>query len=185
MPRSAAGTEALDQRGFTLIELLVALLIVAVVSAVAALALPRGSQQRMQREADRLAALFDAARQQAASSGQPLAWVAGADGYAFARIGPQGWELLRQPPLQPQRWSWLDRDGPPPGLVRSASATLQAGPVAVALAGGIQPAGASPNWLVFGSEPVQPAMRVSLSRDGAIASVGSDGLQAFQVSWQR
>jgi general secretion pathway protein H len=62
-------------RGFTLIELLIVLAIVALASAVATLALRDPQASALEREADRLSALFEAARAEARASGLPLLWV--------------------------------------------------------------------------------------------------------------
>ena len=62
-------------RGFTLIELLIVLAIVALASAVATLALRDPQAYALEREADRLSALFEAARAEARASGLPLLWV--------------------------------------------------------------------------------------------------------------
>ena len=62
-------------RGFTLIELLIVLAIVALASAVATLALRDPQASALEQEADRLSALFEAARAEARASGLPLLWV--------------------------------------------------------------------------------------------------------------
>ncbi len=55
--------------GFTLIELLVVLLLIAMVSGLAGLALRDGGESRLEREALRLAALLEAGRAEARASG--------------------------------------------------------------------------------------------------------------------
>ncbi len=61
-PRAAGPSRP---RGFTLIELLIVLVIVALASAVATLALRDPQASALEREADRLSALFEAARAEA------------------------------------------------------------------------------------------------------------------------
>ena len=55
--------------GFTLVELLVVLLLIALVSGMASLALRDGHEARLEREGQRLAALLEAGRAEARSSG--------------------------------------------------------------------------------------------------------------------
>lgn len=61
-------------RGFTLIELLVVVVLIAVASAVASLALRDPAATQLEHEAARLAALFEAARVEARASGIAVIW---------------------------------------------------------------------------------------------------------------
>ena len=61
-------------RGFTLIELLVVVVLIAVASAVASLALRDPAATQLEHEAARLAALFEAARAEARASGIAVIW---------------------------------------------------------------------------------------------------------------
>jgi general secretion pathway protein H len=71
-----AGTGgARRSRGFTLIELLIVVAIVALASAVATLALRDPQTSALEREADRLSALLEAARAESRASGLPALWV--------------------------------------------------------------------------------------------------------------
>ncbi|OZB47299.1 MAG: type II secretion system protein GspH [Thiomonas sp. 14-66-4] len=193
MPTSAAGSSAAmagrgaRQRGFTLVELLVVLLVMALLTGLAALALPRSGQDSMQREADRLAALLDAARQQAAARGEPLAWAPGAAGYTFLQPSPTGWVPLNDAPLVARAWQWLGAGGtPPPGYLPRVNAdAVRAGNVVVQASGGASGTGASTSWLVFGTEPVSPPMQVTLQGDGRVVTIASNGLAPFAVSSQR
>ncbi len=81
--------------GFTLIELLVVVAIVAIATAGVAFALRDSGSTRLGREADRLSALFEAARAQSRASGVPVAWQPVAGGFRFTGL-PGG--------DQPQRW---------------------------------------------------------------------------------
>ena len=87
--------------GFTLIELLVVVVIIAIASAVATLALRDPSATRLEHEAARLAALLEGARSEARSSGlsaywEPKAAQSGAEGFRFVGL-PASSEL-------PARW---------------------------------------------------------------------------------
>ena len=71
-----AGTGgARRSRGFTLIELLIVVAIVALASAVATLALRDPQTSALERDADRLSALLEAARAESRASGLPALWV--------------------------------------------------------------------------------------------------------------
>ena len=79
MPTSAAGNRRVASRfdsarcrgpgGFTLIELLVVIAIIAIATAGVGLALRNTGQENLDREAERLSALLEAARAQSRASG--------------------------------------------------------------------------------------------------------------------
>ena len=87
--------------GFTLIELLVVVVIIAIASSVATLALRDPSETRLEHEAARLAALFEGARSEARSSGlaaywEPKSGKEGVEGFRFVGLPestglPAGW----------------------------------------------------------------------------------------------
>jgi len=89
------------QSGFTLIELLVVVVIIAIASSVATLALRDPSATQLEHEAARLAALLEGARTEARSSGlaaywEPKAAAADAEGFRFVGLPdsgelPTGW----------------------------------------------------------------------------------------------
>ena len=76
-------------RGFTLLELLVVVSIMALATAGVGLALRDGSQQSLEREGERLAALLESARAQSRASGVPVRWQAVAGGFRFDGL-PEG-----------------------------------------------------------------------------------------------
>jgi len=93
MPTSAAGSKsgrrvARGSGGFTLIELLVVLAILAFASAGVVFALRDADDARLEREALRLAAMFEAARAQSRASGIAIEWQATRDGFVFAGATP-------------------------------------------------------------------------------------------------
>ena len=203
MPTSAAGSSGIASRapwlrrgprrptaarGFTLLEMLVALMVIGIVTALAALALPPSQNAQVEREAQRLAALFDAARQRAAEQGVPLAWVAGPRGYAFVQRTQQGWEPVESDLLRTRSWPWSGgglADSPDwitaiGGFPRSAAFSVNG--VGVDLRrGGSTGTAAPPTWLVFGGEPVGNPVRLQLTDGDRSETISSDGFAPFAV----
>jgi general secretion pathway protein H len=87
--------QPVQARGFTLIELLVVIAIIAIASAGVTFAMRDSSQTRLEREAQRLAALLESARAQSRSSGTPVSWRVTPDGFRFEGLAtgalPQKW----------------------------------------------------------------------------------------------
>lgn len=69
--------------GFTLLELLVVITIIAFASAGVGMALRDGGQTALEREAQRLAVLFESARAQSRASGIPVYWHPVEGGFQF------------------------------------------------------------------------------------------------------
>ena len=181
--RPAAG-RCSGQDGFTLVELLVVLLVMSLVTGLAALAIPHGRSDALQREGDRLAALLDAARDRAAAEGVPLAWAPSHNGYTFVQPGPQGWTPVNAPPLAAHRWAWDGADAAPPpaGPPPATGPTIHADGITIVARGGVGAPGAAPGWLVFGAEPVSPPMEVTLRAADSQVTVSSDGISPFVSS---
>lgn len=74
------------QRGFTLMELIVVVAIIAIASAGVMFAMPDASSTALEREAQRLAALFDSARAQSRASGLAVTWRPTDEGFVFEGI---------------------------------------------------------------------------------------------------
>jgi general secretion pathway protein H len=77
------------QRGFTLLELMVGIASVALATALVTLALPASGSRALARDADRLAALLEAARAQSRAAGVPVTWRLTAGGFAFDGLPPK------------------------------------------------------------------------------------------------
>lgn len=92
---------ACHSRGFTLLELMVVVSIIALGTALAGLALRDGGQAALEREAARLAALFESARALSRASGVPVRWRPTAQGFAFDGLPPTATPLPTH---------WLDAD---------------------------------------------------------------------------
>jgi general secretion pathway protein H len=137
--------------GFTLLELLVVLTLMAVAVAAVALALRDPSATRLEREAERLAALLEAGRAESRASGLPVRWQPlrspGEDGEHFRFHGlPPGLAL-------PQRWL---HDGVHAEIVGATALNL-------------------------GPEPVIGAQQVTLVLEDRRVTLATDGLQPFTI----
>jgi general secretion pathway protein H len=131
-------------RGFTLIELMVVIVIIALGTALAALALPDARDTALTRDAERLAALLESARAQSRAAGVPVSWRPTADGFAFDGLPATA-------PRLPGHW--LDARTTVDG---NAPLLLGPDPVIGAQAVVLHPAGASqPQWRV-GTDGLRP-----------------------------
>lgn len=162
MPTSAAGSSrnasapvAARASGFTLLELLVVIAIIAMATAGVGFAMRDSGQTTLDREGERLAALFESARARSRASGAVVRW----------RLTPEG----------PGAFTF---DGLPRGALpdRWMSTGVSAQPIA---ADG-RPAAA----LQLGPDPIIAAQQVLLSSSGPPARslrVGTDGLRPFTI----
>jgi general secretion pathway protein H len=164
--------------GFTLIELLIVVAIVAVASAVVTLAVRDPQASALEREADRLSALLEAARAESRASGLPLLWVPVKEG---ATVG--GSSVRPEPST--------DADGRQNANVSGrASGEQTAGFRFVGLPSRL---GFPEHWqspgvtaevigapaLVLGPEPLIGAQRVALRLADRRLTLASDGLGPF------
>ncbi len=171
------------QQGLTLLELLVVLAIIGFAMAGVSLSLRDSSQTQIEREAQRLVAVLDAARAQSRTSGVALIWQATPEGFV---IRP----ALAYNPSQGNNTAITSAPSPAANLIAARTETwLTAGTqatisTATASANNITPA----NLVVLGPEPILTPVRITLSAAAANTSktqpslsIGTDGLQPFRV----
>lgn len=116
VPGSKSGTAS---RGFTLIELLVVVALLAIATATVSLALRDPAAAQLEREAERLVALFETARAEARAAGLSVAWIPvnddSSDQFRFQGLPPR---------LQlPSRWL-----GEAPAVVIEGARSVSLGP---------------------------------------------------------
>ncbi|WP_236676775.1 prepilin-type N-terminal cleavage/methylation domain-containing protein [Aquariibacter lacus] len=147
-------------RGFTLIELIVVVAILAIASSLASLALRDPAETRLEREAERLAALLEGMRAESRSLGLALRWQALPD-----RVEGIDFRFLGLPPgMKPPPQAWLDQPAPRVRITRFD-------------AGG----SSSPGQVLLGPEPVIGAQRIELGLEERRITVASDGLGPFRI----
>ena len=157
------------QRGLTLLELLVVLAIIGLTLAGVSLSLRDNRQTQLEREAQRLIALLEAARVQSRTSGMALIWEPTAEGFVIrpAQALPPAAQAIA-----PRRETWLQAE--------TQASVNTAAPVA----GNITPA----QLVVLGPEPILAPVRITLqvaqgssTQPSPALNVGTDGLRPFQV----
>ena len=159
-PRSASQAPARARRarraGFTLVELLVVLLLIALVSGMASLALREGSDFRLEREAMRLAALLESGRAEARASGVAVRFeLSGDDPGASASAAGLAYRFVGLPASVLPSGKWLDEH------VHARIEGARA--------------------LRLGPEPLIGAQRIVLSLGDEQLTLGTDGLAPFAV----
>ena len=131
------------QRGFTLLELLVVVAIIAVATAGVSLSLRDTSQTALEREAQRLAVLFESARAQSRASGTAVIWRPTADGFRFEGLAPGA---------LPTRWLEV-------GTRAGANVAIQLGPEPIIGAQAVE-------IVSGGQDQSQPARVLRIATDG-------------------
>ena len=164
MPTSAPGSSQTADRGskvrrkckgsdgFTLIELLIVVAIVALASAMATLALRDPNATALEREADRLSALMEAARAESRASGLPVWWVPAPTSGAADRA--PGFRFVGLPAALALPEHWLTPE--------------------------VQAEVIGARALVLGPEPLIGAQRVTLRLGDRRLTLATDGLGPFQ-----
>jgi general secretion pathway protein H len=152
MPTSARGSKGRfgAGSGFTLIELLLVLAVVALASTLATLAVRDPQASALEREADRLSALLEAARAESRASGLTVLWVPGP---APDPPGAAQFRFLGLPAALGLPQHWLTAD------------------VTAEVVGG--------RGLVLGPEPLIGAQRVTLRLGDRRLTLATDGLSPF------
>jgi general secretion pathway protein H len=171
------------QQGLTLLELLVVLAIIGFAMAAVSLSLRDSSQTQLEREAQRLVAVLEAARAQSRTSGIALIWQASPEGFvirpALASNPAQGGNntITSSPinsasPIAARTEKWL--------AMGTQAVVSTAAPSANNTA--------AANLVVLGPEPILAPARITLSvatansvKPTPALSIGTDGLKPFQV----
>jgi general secretion pathway protein H len=138
--------------GFSLIELLVVVALIAIATAAVSLALRDPAAARLEREAERLAALFEAARAESRVAGVDVQW--------------------RPLPADDPSGDQFRFEGLPPGITLPRR-WLDTAPV-VEIANGQRS-------VRLGPEPMIGAQRLLLSLDAQRIMLSTDGLAPFQA----
>ena len=170
------------QQGLTLLELLVVLAIIGVAMAGVSLSLRDSSQTQLEREAQRLVAVLEAARAQSRTRGIALIWQATPEGFV---IRP----ALATNPTQANNAAIASAAGNAASPIATRTETwlaigTQAAVSTAALLNNNTPA----NLVVLGPEPILAPARITLSvaaansaKPATSLSIGTDGLRPFQV----
>lgn len=149
------------QQGLTLLELLVVLAIIGFAMAGVSLSLRDSSQTQIEREAQRLVAVLEAARAQSRTSGVALIWQPTAEGFVIRpALAPNPAQATNPMAARSEKW----------------------------LAMGTQASVSAANLVALGPEPILTAARITLSvattnsaKPATSLSIGTDGLRPFQV----
>ncbi len=154
------------QRGLTLLELLVVLAIIGVAMAGVSLSLRDSNQTQLEREAQRLVAVLEAARAQSRTSGVALIWQPTAEGFVIRpAIAPNQALSNSASPIATRTETWLTTGTQ--AAINTATRT---------------------NLVLLGPEPILAPARITLSvatsnnaKPAPTLSLGTDGLRPFQV----
>jgi general secretion pathway protein H len=144
-----------------LLELLIVLVIAGITLGMVTLNAMPDTRQSLQDEAQRIALLLQAARDEAIVRNTPIAFEAASNGYRFMIRNGNLWQKLNGDELLRER-----------DFAR-ASVVMQMEPPANA--DGV------PMRIVFGREPVDKPFRLTLAAEGASVSIRADGIGHYVV----
>ncbi len=171
------------QHGLTLLELLVVLAIIGLAMAGVSLSLRDSNQTQIEREAQRLVAVLEAARAQSRTSGVALVWQPTPEGFVIHPALAAG-----QSNNTPNPSALSNPTSPIANSIASRNETwLATGTQAVVSTSATTVNNAaSANLVVLGPEPILPPARITLSvaaanKPATTLSIGTDGLQPFRV----
>jgi general secretion pathway protein H len=171
------------QQGLTLLELLVVLAIIGFSMAGVSLSLRDSSQTQIEREAQRLIAVLEAARAQSRTSGIALIWQATPEGFV---IRP----ALAPNPAQANNTAMASTPINASNPIAARTQTwLTSGTQAVVSTLGASANNTAPaNLVVLGPEPILTPARITLSvavannaKAAPALTIATDGLRPFQV----
>jgi general secretion pathway protein H len=156
-PGNSRGRRLHRAAGFTLIELLLVLMLIAMVSGLAGLALRDGGESRLEREAQRLSALLEAGRAEARATGVAVRFeLAGADSRNLgSSVDGDDFRFVGLAPASTPQGVWMDRE------VHARIDGARA--------------------LRLGPEPLIGAQRITLSLGERQLVLATDGLSPFTV----
>lgn len=143
------------QRGLTLLELLVVLAIIGFAMAGLSLSLRDSSQTQLEREAQRLAAVLEAARAQSRTSGVALVWQASSEGFVIQSNNKS---------LAARTETWLEA---------GTRATLSTATGNMVVLG--------PEPILAPARITLSAATTNTRKPSPSLSIGTDGLQPFRV----
>lgn len=161
------------QQGLTLLELLVVLAIIGFGLAGVSLSLRDSNQTQLEREAQRLVAVLEAARAQSRTSGMALIWQPTAEGFVIRpAIAPNQALSNTASPIATRTETWLTT-GTQAAISAATQSTNNTTPT---------------NLVVLGPEPILAPARITLSvatsssaKLAPTLSIGTDGLRPFQA----
>lgn len=177
------------QRGLTLLELLVVLAIIGLAFAAVSLSLRDSGQTQLEREAQRLVAMLEAARAQSRTSGVALVW----------QTTPEGFVIRPAQKLTPLLAPWQANNAPiqeanapstpPQALATRTETWLAAGTQAEIRADVRFGTNTAPaNEVALGPEPILSPVHITLrmaasdnTQPALAVRLGTNGLQPFHV----
>jgi general secretion pathway protein H len=147
--------------GFTLLELLVVLVIAGIMLGMVSFNAMPGEQQVLQKDAQRIALLFQLARDEAIVRNRPIAFEANSQGYRFLLRGDNEWQPLSQDDLLRER-------------------EFSRSPINLSISP-VMAQGDGPLRVIFGREPVDNPVVLTLASGQTQVSIRADGIGHFRV----